>query len=61
MISTSDYLLLAIRMECHTVDGAKMSLHSPKFLLKHGVVEASIKLANFGGRGGHIHGFLTTS
>lgn len=38
-----------------------MTFDPPKFLLKHKMVEPGIKFANFGGCGGDIHGFLTTT
>lgn len=38
-----------------------MTFDPPKFLLKHKMVEPGIEFANFGGCGGDIHGFLTTT
>lgn len=38
-----------------------MTFDPPKFLLKHEMVEPGIEFANFGGCGGDIHGFLTTT
>lgn len=60
-IANGNTLPFAIWMKCCTVDWTEMTFDPPEFLLKHEVVEPGIKFANFGGRGGDIHGFLTTT
>ena len=54
-------LPLAIWMEGKTVDGSKVTLDPAKLFLEDEMVEAGIKLADTCGRGGHLHGFLTSS
>ena len=52
---------LAVRLECHAVDGSKVAFHSAKLILKDHVVEASVKLPDPRRRRRHVHRFLSAS
>lgn len=60
-IANENALPFAVWMKCCTVDWTEMTFDPPEFLLKHEVVEPGIKFSDFGGRGGDIHGLLTTT